>query len=176
MESNDANALLNDMREVRRHVVDEGEALVARWQPMIRRQAFAGSARNLAHYLAFRQLDLRPLQAALAPWGLASLSRKEGRLLPSLNAIIANLEVFSRVNEETERPTVEDSQRGTEALAENTAAIFGPDRDDRRAPGSSSPCRPARVRSRSSSAGWFAPAWMRPGSTAPTTARSFGRR
>ncbi|MGZ8996415.1 MAG: pyruvate kinase [Rhodospirillales bacterium] len=132
MESNDANALLNDMREVRRHVVDEGEALVARWQPMIRRQAFAGSARNLAHYLAFRQLDLRPLQAALAPWGLASLSRKEGRLLPSLNAIIANLEVFSRVNEETERPTIEDFQRGTEALAENTAAIFGPDRDDRR--------------------------------------------
>ncbi|HRK95311.1 MAG TPA: pyruvate kinase [Rhodospirillales bacterium] len=132
MERNDPKTLLSEMREVRRHVVDEGEALLARWQPMIRREAFGASARNLAHYLAFRQLDLRPLQAALAPWGLASLSRKEGRVLPSLNSIIANLEVFSRSNEETERPSVEDFQRGTEALAENTAAIFGPALGDRR--------------------------------------------
>lgn len=132
MESNDAKALLDEMREVRRHVMGEGEVLLARWQPMIKREAFAGSARNLAHYLAFRQLDLRPLQARLAPWGLASLSRKEGRVLPSLNAIIANLEVLSRVNEDTERPEIADFERGTRTLAENTAAIFGPARDDRR--------------------------------------------
>jgi pyruvate kinase len=132
MESNDAKALLDNMREVRRHVTEEGAALLARWQPMIKRDAFADSARNLAHYLAFRQLDLRPLQARLAPWGLASLSRKEGRVLPSLNAIIANLEMLSRVNEETERPAIGDVERGTEALAANTSAIFGPGCDDRR--------------------------------------------
>ena len=132
MDSNDTKPLLDDMREVRRHVADEGEALLARWRPMIKRDAFADSARNLAHYLAYRQLDLRPLQARLAPWGLASLSRKEGRVLPSLNAIIANLEVLSRVNEETQRPAIGDVERSTEALAQNTAAIFGPPCDDRR--------------------------------------------
>ena len=132
MHTDNAEALLDEMRRVRAHVSGEGEGMLARWQPMIRRPAFVASARNLAHYLALRQLDLRPLQTALSPWGVASLSRKEGRVLPSLNAIIANLEVFSRVNQETARPSIEDFQSGARALADNTAAIFGPAQDARR--------------------------------------------
>ncbi|MBL8658872.1 MAG: hypothetical protein JNM75_03860 [Rhodospirillales bacterium] len=132
MADESAVELLNEMRRVRAHVLREGDALLARWQPMIKRQAFLPSAHNLARYLALRQLDLRPVQMALRPWGLASLSRKEGHVLPSLNAIIANLEVFSRVNRETERPSLDDFQSSAATLVENTAKIFGPDRDSRR--------------------------------------------
>lgn len=128
----DAVELLSEMRRVRDHVVKEGEALVLRWEPYLKRGAFRASARNLAHYLAFRQLDLRPLQMALAPWGLASLSRKEGRVLPSLDAIIANLELLSGAPQETARPSAQDFEGGALALARNTEAIFGPAQEGRR--------------------------------------------
>jgi pyruvate kinase len=42
------------------------------------------SARNLVHYVALRQEDLRPLQAALARQGLSSLGRAESCVLGSV--------------------------------------------------------------------------------------------
>ena len=44
--------------------------------------------------LALRRYDLRPLQTALMPWGLSSLGRIEGRVMPNLDAVIATLEVI----------------------------------------------------------------------------------
>ena len=132
MQMDNVEALLDEMRRVRVHVLADGESILSRWQPMIKRNAFLPSARNLAHYLSLRRLDLRPLQMALAPWGLASLSRNEGRVLPSLNAIIANLEVFSCVNQETQRPSLDELGSGARALAEHTAAILGPAQNERR--------------------------------------------
>ena len=58
-----AAGLLSEMRHVRAHVVKEGDALIARWQPTIERPAFLASARNLAQYLALLQLA-----AAFAGW------------------------------------------------------------------------------------------------------------
>jgi len=51
------------------------------------------SARNLVHYVALRQLDLRELQTQLAQRGLSSLGRSESYVMRSL------LEVSERVNE-----------------------------------------------------------------------------
>ncbi|MBB6612826.1 hypothetical protein H7F15_17425 [Pontibacter sp. Tf4] len=48
---------------------------------------FRKSARNLLHYLALRQHDIRGLQDALAQLGLSSLGRAEGHVLASLQSI-----------------------------------------------------------------------------------------
>lgn len=46
---------------------------------------------NLAHYLALRHHDLRPLQRELMWHGLSSLGRLESRVLPTLDAVAATL-------------------------------------------------------------------------------------
>jgi pyruvate kinase len=46
------------------------------------------SARNLLHYLAFRNRDLRPLQARLAAAGLSSLGRAESHVLAAVDAVL----------------------------------------------------------------------------------------
>src|ERR1700735_5108720 len=49
------------------------------------------SARNLLHYLALRQRDMRPLQTQLAALGLSSLGRSEANTLAGLNAVLGAL-------------------------------------------------------------------------------------
>lgn len=51
------------------------------------------SARNLVHYLALRQHDVRGLQAELARRGLSSLGRAEGHVLATIDAVLARLGV-----------------------------------------------------------------------------------
>ncbi|AKD02247.1 pyruvate kinase [Pontibacter korlensis] len=48
---------------------------------------FRKSAKNLLHYLALRQHDIRDLQEQLAHLGLSSLGRSEGHVLASLQAV-----------------------------------------------------------------------------------------
>jgi len=121
------NDLLDKLRDVRRQVVDNGAAMVARWDPMLSRGAFKDSAVNLSHYLALRQLDLRPLQADLAPLGLASLGHCEGHVLPSLDAIIANMEMMRGHDmPETRRPSADEYYAGRKLLEKNSATVFGP--------------------------------------------------
>ena len=45
------------------------------------------SARNLVHYWAIRQFDLRKLQATLAEFGLSSLGRSEAHVQATLAAV-----------------------------------------------------------------------------------------
>jgi pyruvate kinase len=49
------------------------------------------SARNLAHYLAFRDTDLRDLQAKLARLGISSLGRSESHVMASLDKVLGIL-------------------------------------------------------------------------------------
>jgi pyruvate kinase len=49
------------------------------------------SARNLAHYLALRQGDLRPLQEKLAWIGVSSLGRAESNVLANLDKVLGIL-------------------------------------------------------------------------------------
>jgi pyruvate kinase len=55
-------------------------------------EAERASARNLVHYLALRQHDLRNLQRDLATVGLSSLGRLEGHALATLEAVLAILD------------------------------------------------------------------------------------
>jgi pyruvate kinase len=65
----------------------EGNVQAEVWKGEIDRAGFADSALNLAHYLALRRLDLRPLQRPLTALGLSSLGRLESRVLPTLVAV-----------------------------------------------------------------------------------------
>ena len=52
---------------------------------------YRASARNLAHYLALRQDDLRPLQEKLAQIGVSSLGRAESNVLANLDKVLGIL-------------------------------------------------------------------------------------
>ncbi|MDJ0906752.1 MAG: pyruvate kinase [Woeseiaceae bacterium] len=53
---------------------------------------YRDSARNLLHYIALRQLDIRELQQELASLGLSSLGRAERSVLVTLDAVRAALQ------------------------------------------------------------------------------------
>jgi pyruvate kinase len=86
--------LLQSLRELRGAIRDEAYGRIERWRPFIEREAFAVSADNLAHYLAFRHHDLRTLQRELMRHGLSSLGRLESRVMVTLNCVEAVLEAL----------------------------------------------------------------------------------
>jgi pyruvate kinase len=61
------------------------------------------------------------------PWGLSSLGRIEGRVMPNLNAVIANLEVIcgKKPIECHNRPTIESFFEGSRLLRQRTEELFG---------------------------------------------------
>jgi pyruvate kinase len=100
------------------------------------------SARNLVHYIALRQADLRDLQRQLQQRGLSSLGRSEGCVLASL------LEVSMRAQEALalrgdrtavaelqalgqERADALSFEAARDLLHRNTRSVLGPRPDDR---------------------------------------------
>jgi pyruvate kinase len=127
MDNENPKALLDELCRVREQVSNEGAAMLRRWEPSLTLGSFRASAENLANYVALRHLDLRPLQAALAPWGLASLARCESRVMSTLDAITANLVAISGANHvEIERPNASRFMEGIDAIERNATALFGP--------------------------------------------------
>lgn len=122
--------LLAALRQLRREIYAEGRRTFARWRISIQRREFIISALNLAFYLALRKRDLRPLQTALAPWGLSSLGRIEARVMPNLDAVIATLSAVC--GESGEHPRLSLFGRGQRLLRHQTNKIFGTAPDDRR--------------------------------------------
>jgi pyruvate kinase len=89
------------------------------------------SARNLAHYLALRQYDIRDLQLRLARVGLSSLGRSESHVLVTLDRIIAML-ALARGNP---IPQIDASpvgfRHGERILRRNARDLLGPARPHR---------------------------------------------
>ena len=89
---------------------------------------YRASARNLLHYLAMRQHDLRTLQTNLAAIGLSSLGRAESHSLSSVDAV---LDILHRLNGEqaplarTSAPC--DLNSGSELLDRHTSRLLGPE-------------------------------------------------
>ncbi len=123
----DPHALLAAMQHLRQEVAREGDALYRQWRPSIQRRAFLLSGQNLAAYLALRQRDLRPLQAALMPWGLSSLGRGESRVLANLDAVIATLAAIVQEDKAhlPKHPPSRTFFRGERLLNDNAEALFG---------------------------------------------------
>ncbi|WP_340117231.1 pyruvate kinase [Pelagibius sp. 7325] len=108
----------------------EGDARAAGWQSCIEHPDFAESARNLAHYLALRHRDLRPLQRPLMQLGLSSLGRLESRVLPGLRAVRGALAALAGRPAEVE-PAPDAFFAGEARLAERSRAVFGPPNPNR---------------------------------------------
>ncbi|HTQ06815.1 MAG TPA: hypothetical protein VMI54_23320, partial [Polyangiaceae bacterium] len=60
------------------------------------------AGRNLAHYLALRQHDLRDLQRSLAALGLSSLGRAERCVMPTLTAVMHALACLAHGDRQNE--------------------------------------------------------------------------
>ena len=115
--------LLASLQQLRQSVYDEGRQIFEQWQPYIHRSEFIHSGLNLAYYMALRRYDLRPLQAALMPWGLSSLGRIEAKVLPTLDGVISTLTAIC--GQETTHPPIETFFEGDRLLEHNTEEIFG---------------------------------------------------
>lgn len=115
--------LLADVRALRATVVEGAAGWSSRFFGEAGRDE-PGLA-NLAHYLALRQQDLRPLQRRLMARGLSSLGRIESRVLPTLDAVIATL--AAAVGAEGREPAPDEAAffAGEARLAAATEALFG---------------------------------------------------
>lgn len=120
-----AHELLANLRQLRKNAFQQGKELYDRWQPMIDRRVFCLSGANLAQYLALRQQDLRPLQTELMAFGLSSLGRSEGRVLPNLDAVITTLEAICREPNPQPYPPIRSFFRGERLLHHNADELFG---------------------------------------------------
>ncbi|MBL8899789.1 MAG: pyruvate kinase [Planctomycetes bacterium] len=87
--------------------------------------AMRGSARNLLHYLALRNRDLRALQPALVSLGLSSLGRLEAHALPSLEAVLAVLDRLCGRAPDADLPPLSGFEEGRAALARHAHQFFG---------------------------------------------------
>ncbi len=136
LDLSDPQDLLNMLQELRQQVLQQGEEIFNQWRRQnslpgevspINRQIFLDHSLNLAHYLALRRYDLRPLQAALMPWGLSSLGRIEGRVLPNLDGVIATLGTICGVDIDSlpPRPAIESFFQGQQLLQQHTTELFG---------------------------------------------------
>lgn len=85
---------------------------------------FRKSARNLLHYLALRQHDIRDLQFQLAQLGLSSLGRAESHVLASLEAVRTQLCVL-RNCESPQKHNYLTFDQSSELLKKNTEALLG---------------------------------------------------
>ncbi len=146
----DIDALRHEIDSLEAAVRREGDDRAAAWQACIERPDFAESARNLAHYLALRRRDLRPLQRPLMHLGLSSLGRLESRVLPGLGAVKSALAALAGRPAEV-GTSAQQFFAGEERLAERTEEIFGP----------SSPARPVRLLVTCPTAAADDPAFMR---------------
>lgn len=90
------------------------------------------SANNLCHYLALRRQDLRQLQEQLAEAGISSLGRCEAHVMHTLNQVAHILE--NRFGQPVAPEALAGGpsyREGRQLLADNTARLLGPLREQR---------------------------------------------
>ena len=88
--------------------------------------AHAASATNLAHYLALRRIDLRPIQQRLSWLGVSSMGRAETHVLANLDKVLGILHRLAGLPWATlgeDEPV--GSRRGPALLAHNAATLLG---------------------------------------------------
>ena len=126
----DAAAALATLLALRGEVATEGISCFHRWRREIVRRGFAGSALNLAHYIALRHRDLRPLQRVLMRLGVSSLGRLEGRVLVTLDAVAGALAHADAAGHPWP-PSERRFFRGEDRLRANADSLFGPQPEGR---------------------------------------------
>lgn len=102
-------------------------AAEAEWSDRIEAAApeYRLSARNLAHYWAIREVDLRDLQHRLAHFGLSSLGRSEPHVEATLRLVRSALLAMLDDSWCPPAPSAIGPEEGRELLAARTAALLG---------------------------------------------------
>ncbi|OBF54840.1 pyruvate kinase [Mycobacterium sp. 852002-50816_SCH5313054-b] len=85
------------------------------------------SARNLVHYWAIRQFDLRELQTGLAMFGLSSLGRSESHVQATLSAVRSAIAAIVDGRWQPPAPAAVPIERGAETLRRHTVELLGPE-------------------------------------------------
>jgi pyruvate kinase len=89
------------------------------------------SARNLVHYWAIRQFDLRELQTDLAVFGLSSLGRSEPHVQATLSAVRSAIAAIVDGRWQPPPPSAVPIEQGPEILRHHTVELLGPQPPDR---------------------------------------------
>ncbi len=84
------------------------------------------SARNLVHYWAIRQIDLRELQAGLAVFGLSSLGRGESHVQATLAAVRSAIAAMVAGKWRPPPPSAVPIEQGSQILRQHTVELLGP--------------------------------------------------
>jgi pyruvate kinase len=84
------------------------------------------SARNLVHYWAIRQFDLRELQTGLAVFGLSSLGRSESHVQATLSAVRSTIGAIVDGRWRPPPPPAVAIEQGPEILRQNAVELLGP--------------------------------------------------
>jgi pyruvate kinase len=114
---------LREIREMLEHLDREMELLAQAHPVEPVRPRHRDGARNLLHYVALRQHDIRGLQEELAKLGLSSLGRMESRGQASVRAV---LRVLTQLDECHLTEPVPGMREGRQQLERNTEALLGP--------------------------------------------------
>ena len=83
------------------------------------------SARNLLHYLALRQNDIRHLQHELSELGLSRLGRIEAHTISSINAVLNALHALAGLPHSTDDSSEPKIKLERSRLTAHTDALFG---------------------------------------------------
>lgn len=84
------------------------------------------SARNLVHYWAIRQFDLRELQMGLAVFGLSSLGRSESHVQATLAAVRSAIAGIVDGRWQPPPPSAVPIEQGPQILRQHTVELLGP--------------------------------------------------
>ncbi|MBI1424934.1 MAG: pyruvate kinase [Gammaproteobacteria bacterium] len=124
---NPLERLHDEVMQLCNHVLHHAALRLDQHADLFDQHALTKSSVNLAHYLALRELDLRPLQEKLAESGLSSLGRAESHVFATLQA------VMSMLSQATGKPLPLQCnlpypafREGFEILSRNTSQLFGP--------------------------------------------------
>lgn len=119
--------LLDELLQLSEHVLFRGTIRLDQAAHLLEQSALNKSCVNLAHYLAMRELDLRPLQEKLAEAGLSSLGRAESHVFATLQAVV---DMLSRAMGKPQSLQCNLShpefREGFDILMRNTARLLGP--------------------------------------------------
>ena len=112
---------VNDLLEQ----LDQAESQWSGWLAAVAPEHRA-SARNLVHYWAMRQRDLRGLQIRLAAYGLSSLGRSEPHVQATLSVIRSAILAMLGAGWQPPEPSVVRIDQGYELLQRRTDELLGP--------------------------------------------------
>lgn len=119
-------AQLNDLLEK----LEAAEAIWSDWLAAAA-PAYQTSARNIVHYWAIRQADLRDLQGRLAAFGLSSLGRSESHVEATLRLVRSAVRAILEGTWHPPEPAAVGADEGRELLADRADALLGPSPADR---------------------------------------------